>query len=377
MSVAELQEIEAVNGLLTRGQALGALTCAEIAAVAADIGLEDSAVEELRGLCERYDIELVDEIDPAAVAGVGTERALEHRRVGDAALDLKPEATTDALQLFFKEIGRAPLLSAAEEVDLARRIWRGDLDAKQRMVQSNLRLVVSIAKSYRNQGLPFLDLIQEGSLGLVRAAEKFDYRRGFKFSTYATWWIRQTIQRALADKARTIRLPAHIVAKLNTIRRAERRLATDLGREPMAHEVAELTGIDAEEAASITRAAQAPLSLDKPIGDEEGPEFGQFLADEHAECPHERAVGILTSEALRNALADLGYRERRVLELRYGLGGEHPRTLDEVARRFNIQRERARRIEDQSLNKLQNLSATRRLRDDAETEPGTVSASAT
>ena len=238
--------------------------------------------------------------------------------------------TTDSLQLFLKDIGKVRLLTAQEEVDLAKRIERGDLDAKQKMVESNLRLVVSIAKNYRNQGLPFLDLIQEGTLGLVRAAEKFDYRKGFKFSTYATWWIRQAIARALADKARTIRIPVHVVEKLNKIGRAERKLVTELGREPTADEIAEVTGIDPEEVDSIKRSAQAPVSLEKPVGDEEESEFGQFIADERAESPYERAAEILTKEALREALENLSYRERRVLELRYGLGGEHPRTLDEV-----------------------------------------------
>ena len=291
------------------------------------------------------EIELVEEIDPATAAGLNIERAPEKRTRGKAPLDLKPEATTDGLQLFLKGIGKVRLLTAQEEVNLAKRIERGDLDAKQKMVESNLRLVVSIAKNYRNQGLPFLDLIQEGTIGLVRAAEKYDYRKGFKFSTYATWWIRQAIARALADKARTIRIPVHIVEKLNKIGRAERKLMTGLGREPTVEEIADVTGIEPEEVESIKRSAQAPISLEKPVGDEEQSEFGQFIADEQAESPYERAVEILTKEALREALENLSYRERRVLELRYGLGGEHPRTLDEVGRTFNVTRERIRQIE--------------------------------
>ena len=364
MSVAELQELEEIKGLVTKGQLTGVLTYAEIAGAVAEIDLDEADIEELHGFLEKSEIELVEEIDPAVQAANAVERAPDKRRARKkATIDLKPDMTTDSLQLFLKDIGKVRLLTAQEEVDLAKRIERGDLDAKQKMVESNLRLVVSIAKNYRNQGLPFLDLIQEGTLGLVRAAEKFDYRKGFKFSTYATWWIRQAIARALADKARTIRIPVHVVEKLNKIGRAERKLVTELGREPTPEEIAEVTGIDPEEVDSIKRSAQAPVSLEKPVGDEEESEFGQFIADERAESPYERAAEILTKEALREALENLSYRERRVLELRYGLGGEHPRTLDEVGRTFNVTRERIRQIENQSLKKLQSLAEAQKLRD--------------
>ncbi len=367
MSVVELQELDEVKGLLSKGQQVGVLTFAEISTATSELDLDESDVEELHGFLEKSEIELVEDIDPATAAAQAVERAPDKRgrRKAKAAssLDLKPDMTTDSLQLFLKDIGKVRLLTAQEEVDLAKRIERGDLDAKQKMVESNLRLVVSIAKNYRNQGLPFLDLIQEGTLGLVRAAEKFDYRKGFKFSTYATWWIRQAIARALADKARTIRIPVHVVEKLNKIGRAERKLVTELGREPTADEIADVTGIDPEEVDSIKRSAQAPVSLEKPVGDEEESEFGQFIADERAESPYERAAEILTKEALREALENLSYRERRVLELRYGLGGEHPRTLDEVGRTFNVTRERIRQIENQSLKKLQSLAEAQKLRD--------------
>ena len=364
MTVVDLQELEEVKGLLLKGQQLGVLTFAEIATAVAEIDLDESDVEELHSFLEKSEIELVEEIDPA-LAAAQEERAPDKRgrRKAKTAIDLKPDMTTDSLQLFLKDIGKVRLLTAQEEVDLARRIERGDLDAKQKMVESNLRLVVSIAKNYRNQGLPFLDLIQEGTLGLVRAAEKFDYRKGFKFSTYATWWIRQAIARALADKARTIRIPVHVVEKLNKIGRAERKLVTELGREPTPEEIADVTGIEPDEVDSIKRSAQAPVSLEKPVGDEEESEFGQFIADERAESPYERAAEILTKEALREALENLSYRERRVLELRYGLGGEHPRTLDEVGRTFNVTRERIRQIENQSLKKLQSLAEAQKLRD--------------
>jgi RNA polymerase primary sigma factor len=372
MSGAELQELEEVKGLLARGQQVGVLTHTEIAAATAELGLDETDVEELHSLFDRTEIELVEEIDPATAANMTIERAPDKRRSDrpKTALDLKPEMTTDSLQLFLKDIGKVRLLTAQEEVDLAKRIERGDLDAKQRMVESNLRLVVSIAKNYRNQGLPFLDLIQEGTLGLVRAAEKFDYRKGFKFSTYATWWIRQAIARALADKARTIRIPVHIFERLNKIRRAERSLLTAFGREPTAEEIADVIGIKPEEVDSIKRSAQAPVSLEKPVGDEDGSEFGQFIADERAESPFERAAEILTREALREALENLSYRERRVLELRYGLGDEQPLTLDELGRTFNVTRERIRQIENQSLKKLKNLREAQQLRDDVEIASG-------
>jgi RNA polymerase primary sigma factor len=373
MSVAELRELEEVKGLIARGRRVGVLTYAEIASATAELSLDESDVEELHGLFERCEIELVEEIDPATAASLSTGRAPDKRgrRKPTIALDLKPDMTTDSLQLFLKDIGKARLLTAHEEVELAKRIWRGDMNAKQKMVESNLRLVVSIAKNYRNQGLPFLDLIQEGTIGLVRAAEKYDYRKGFKFSTYATWWIRQGVARAVADKARTIRIPVHIVEKLNKIARAERKLVAELGREPTAEEIADVvTGIDPVEVDAIKRSAQAPISLEKPVGDEDKSEFGQFIADEQAEAPYERAVEILTNKALQDALENLSYRERRVLELRYGLGDERPRTLDEVGRTFNVTRERIRQIENQSLKKLQNLPETQRLRDDDEIASG-------
>ena len=353
MSVAELQELEEVKLLLTKGQTAGVLTYAEVAIALAEVELDEGDIEDLHGTSRSRRSSWSRRSTPRSEQRPRWSARPTSAARKKATIDLKPDMTTDSLQLFLKDIGKVRLLTAQEEVDLAKRIERGDLDAKQKMVESNLRLVVSIAKNYRNQGLPFLDLIQEGTLGLVRAAEKFDYRKGFKFSTYATWWIRQAIARALADKARTIRIPVHVVEKLNKIGRAERKLVTELGREPTPEEIAEVTGIEPEEVDSIKRSAQAPVSLEKPVGDEEESEFGQFIADERAESPYERAAEILTKEALREALENLSYRERRVLELRYGLGGEHPRTLDEVGRTFNVTRERIRQIENQSLKKLQ------------------------
>ncbi|HEX4009713.1 MAG TPA: sigma-70 family RNA polymerase sigma factor [Solirubrobacteraceae bacterium] len=367
MSGPDLQELEEVRGLIARGVRTGVLTYAEIGAATAELELEDGEVEELHSVFERCEIELIEELDPPAAIAV-IEPTPEKRTRRKDAPGLEPEPTTDGLQLFLKGIGKVRLLTAQEEVELAQRIERGSFEAKQKMVEANLRLVVSIAKRYRNQGLPFLDLIQEGTFGLVRATEKFDHRRGFKFSTYATWWIRQAIARSLADKARTIRIPVHIVEKLNRIGRAERKLVTRLGREPTAEEIAEVTGIEPDEVDSIRRSAQAPISLAMPVGDEDQSEFGQLIADEHAESPYDRAVETITSEAIRDALENLSDRERRVLELRYGLDDQRSRTLDEVACAFNVTRERIRQIESRSLTKLQSLHEIRQLRDD----PGTA-----
>jgi RNA polymerase primary sigma factor len=360
MLTAELSELEEVGALIEHGRRVGVLMYPEVAQAVSELDLDEADIEKLHGLLEKRGIELVEEFEPAAAADV--QEALDARAgKAETPLDLTPDTTTDSLQLFFKGIGKVPLLTRPQELALAKRIERGEFDAKQRMVESNLRLVVAFAKNYRNRGLPFLDLIQEGTIGLVRATEKYDYRKGFKFSTYATWWIRQALARALADKSRTIRIPVHVVEKLNKIGRAERKLVTELGREPTAEEIAMVTGIDPDEVGAIKRSAQAPISLEKPVGDEEESEFGQFIADERAESPYDRAVDNLTKEALREALENLSYRERRVLELRYGLGGEHPRTLDEVGRTFNVTRERIRQIENQSLKKLQVLAETDRL----------------
>jgi RNA polymerase primary sigma factor len=280
---------------------------------------------------------------------------------GRVARDESREASTDALQLFLKDIGKVDLLTAAQEVELAKRIERGDHGAKQEMVEANLRLVVSIAKKYRNQGLPFLDLIQEGTIGLVRAAEKFDHRRGFKFSTYATWWIQQAVARALADKARTIRMPVHVVERLNKIVWAERKLRAELGREPSSEEIGREVDLSIDEVEHIRRTAQTPVSLERPIGEQDESQFGDLLADENQELPEEAAEVTLRKETLWKLLATLAPRERQVLEMRYGLDGQDPRTLDEVGRTFNITRERIRQIESRSLNRLQMLAQAEKL----------------
>jgi RNA polymerase primary sigma factor len=370
LSVADLRECDEVKGLIARGRQVGVLTYAEIVDGTAELDLEESDVEALHAMLEGCEIDLVEEIDPATTIGLSVQRAPDKRVRRTTPLDLKPDMTTDALQLFFKDIGKVRLLTGAEEVSLAKRIEGGDLAAKRKMVESNLRLVVSIAKNYRNHGLPFLDLIQEGTIGLVRAVEKFDYRRGFKFSTYATWWIRQAVSRALADSGRTIRIPVHIVEQVNRIARAERSLSTSLGRDPSAEEISDLVaGITPEKVEAIKHSTRAPISLEKPIGDDDGSEFGQLIADERSESPYDLAVVAIAKTVLHEALDGLGYRERRVIELRYGLDGQHPRTLDEIGRRFNVTRERIRQIEKHALHKLQSLPEAQQLRSEVEIVP--------
>jgi RNA polymerase primary sigma factor len=345
--VAVLETEEARN-LLEAGREAGSLSADDITLALDELDLDAGQIDDFYQALDELQIEVVAAEEEEEVAAEEVEAQ---------------EVSTDALQLFLKDVGRVDLLTAAQEVELAKRIERGDHRAKQEMVEANLRLVVSIAKRYRNQGLPFLDLIQEGTIGLVRAAEKFDYRKGFKFSTYATWWIRQAVARALADKARTIRMPVHVVEKLNKIVRSERKMRAELGREPNAVEIARDLELSPEEVEQIRRTAQSPVSLEKPVGDEEESEFGHFITDESVPLPEDAAEVTLRKETLEKILSQLSQRERRVLELRYGLNGEHPRTLDEVGRAFNVTRERIRQIENQSLKKLRALAESQKLRE--------------
>ncbi len=349
--VTDLMGTDEAKLLLESGRVAGRLRSDEISTALEELELDTVQLDEFYAALDELQIEVVDSSEEP-------EAEIEAKS-GQAR---PSEVSTDTLQLFLKDIGRVPLLTAAQEVELAKRIERGDHTAKQAMVAANLRLVVSIAKRYRNQGLPFLDLIQEGTIGLVRAAEKFDHRRGFKFSTYATWWIRQAVARALADKARTIRMPVHVVEKLNKIVRTERTLRAKLAREPSSEEIGLELDLLPEEVEQIRRSAQTPISLEKPVGDEEESEFGHFLTDDTMPLPDEVAEETMRNEALRSILGALSDRERRVLELRYGLDGEQPRTLDEVGRTFNVTRERIRQIENQSLKKLRALAEAGKLR---------------
>jgi len=352
-SVAAADEALELGGeakaLLENGRAEGSVDADALALALDELDLEPEQLDAFYTALDEEQIEVV--VEPPDEP--------EREQLWDA----EPEISTDTLQLFLKDIGKVPLLTAAQEVELSKRIETGDHSAKQAMVEANLRLVVSIAKRYRNQGLPFLDLIQEGTIGLVRAAEKFDWRKGYKFSTYATWWIRQAVARAIADKGRTIRMPVHVVEKLNKINRSERKLRAELAREPTSAEIAADLELPIEEVEHIKRSAQTPVSLEKPVGDEDESEFGHFLTDESEPLPDEAAEVALRRDALRSILGALSPRERQVLELRYGLDGRQPRTLDEVGRAFNVTRERIRQIEHQSLKKLRALADASSVRD--------------
>jgi RNA polymerase primary sigma factor len=355
-------ETEELRGLIVEGAERGYLTFEEIATTLEEVEVTKEQVGELHN-------HLVEQgIDVIAANGVTAYK--ENKRAEESSngqrrkeeLDLTVEPSLDSLRLYLRSIGTVDLLTADQEVDLAKRIERGDMGAKRHMVEANLRLVVSIAKSYLGRGQSFLDLIQEGSLGLIRAVEKFDYRRGYKFSTYATWWIRQAVTRALADKSRTIRIPVHMVEKLNRVVHVERHLVQRLGREPEPDEIGEELGWTVREVREVLRVSQMPVSLEKPVGDEDDSELGDFVADDSIESPFETAMGNLERESVQRALAVLPRRDREVLELRYGLNGRQPMTLEEVGDAFGVTRERIRQIENNTLKRLKVLPEAQCLR---------------
>ena len=359
-------EIEELRRLVAEGRERGFLTFEEIASCLEEVDVTKEQVLQLHGHLLENGVEVVSNDGKPAISELGRmEASVDKDAQGPkkAALDLTVEPSLDSLRLYLRSIGRVELLTAEQEVTLAKRIERGDMAAKQHMTEANLRLVVSIAKGYLGRGLTFLDLIQEGSLGLIRAVEKFDYRRGYKFSTYATWWIRQAVTRAIADKARTIRIPVHMVEKLNKVVHVERQLVQELGREPTPEEVAAELELTVREVKDIRRMAQLPISLEKPIGDEEDSELGDFLEDDSAESPMETAIENLRRENVRQALDALPIREREVIEMRFGLKGHQARTLEEVGRAFGVTRERIRQIENNTLKKLELLPEAQRLRD--------------
>jgi RNA polymerase primary sigma factor len=364
-------ELDELRPLIAGGQERGFLTFAEIEACLEEVEVTKEQVQELHAYLDEHGIVIVGaDGRPAKSEGDSIEASAAHRNSESdpdqrkkVEVDLTVEPSLDSLRLYLRAIGRVSLLTAEQEVMLARRIERGDMRAKQQMIEANLRLVVSIAKSYLGRGLTFLDLIQEGSMGLIRAVEKFDYRRGYKFSTYATWWIRQAVTRAIADKGRTIRIPVHMVEKLNKVVHVERQLIQQLGREPTPEEIANELETTVREVRDVLRMAQQPISLEKPIGEEDDSALGDFVEDQTAESPFELASERLRRENLRRALAALPEREREVIEMRFGLTGERPYTLEEVGRAFNVTRERIRQIENHTLKKLEALPEAQRLRD--------------
>jgi len=360
---APFSEVEELQVLVTEGRERGYLTYEEIAQCLEEVEVTKEQVQELHTHLVEHGVEIVSQdgkpMTPDQPFPAEKDLALPKK----VEIDLTVEPSLDSLRLYLRSIGRVGLLTAEQEVNLAKRIERGDMAAKQHMIEANLRLVVSIAKGYLGRGLTFLDLIQEGSLGLIRAVEKFDYRRGYKFSTYATWWIRQAVTRAIADKARTIRIPVHMVEKLNKVVHVERQLVQDLGREPTPDEIARELECTAREVKDILRMSQLPISLEKPIGEEEDSELGDFVQDETAESPFELAVENLRRENVRKALDALPAREREVIEMRFGLKGHQARTLEEVGRAFGVTRERIRQIENNTLKKLESLPEAQRLKD--------------
>ncbi|HHY38208.1 MAG TPA: RNA polymerase sigma factor RpoD [Clostridia bacterium] len=374
--------IEGVRDLIDKGRKKGSLSYREIMDTLEGVDLSPDQIDEIYEVLNSMGIDVTNETqerqEPAmeesdqdgARVGAPDEGPAEDvsRDGGEEAeeIDLSiPEgiALDDPVRMYLKEIGKVPLLTAEEEVELAKRIEAGDEEAKRRLTEANLRLVVSIAKKYVGRGMLFLDLIQEGNLGLIKAVEKFDYRKGYKFSTYATWWIRQAITRAIADQARTIRIPVHMVETINRLIRVSRQLLQELGREPMPEEIAEEMDIPVERVREIMKIAQEPVSLETPIGEEEDSHLGDFIEDEEAPAPAEAASFLLLKEQLEEVLDSLTPREQKVLRLRFGLDDGRARTLEEVGQVFGVTRERIRQIEAKALRKLRHPSRSKKLKD--------------
>jgi RNA polymerase primary sigma factor len=348
----ELLESDQARAMVETAQERGYLEPTELEAFVLELDLSDDEVEELTAELEKIGLEITT---PAAAAAAADEKEKEKEaELAAAEAAAAMSGAADSLQLFLADVGRHKLLTAADEVILAKAIERGDPSAKRRMIESNLRLVVSIAKGYRGLGVPFLDLIQEGTLGLNRAVEKFDWRRGFKFSTYATWWIRQSVQRAVANHARTIRVPVHVVERQQKLSRAARRLEVELGREPTKEELAEATGLPMQHVDEALGAAHASVSLNQTVGADDEGELGDLFADREAPDPFDEAEESLRRQGVRKALDALPERERRILELRFGFEGE-PWTLEAIGQELDLTRERVRQLESQALARLSAL----------------------
>ncbi len=349
------------------------ITLAEIGEHLSRIKLNKEQIDEVYDLVEKNGISIVDtrepngnELDDVEEDDVDIDDGVVLKTNGEIDVDAtvpKSLPTDDAVRMYLKEIGKVPLLTGAEERELAIRMEQGDEEAKKKLCESNLRLVVSIAKRYLNRGLSFLDLIQEGNLGLIKAVDKFDYTKGYKFSTYATWWIRQAITRSIADQARTIRIPVHMVETINKLIRISRQLLQELGREPTSEEIAKEMGITVEKVREIKKISQDPVSLETPIGEEEDSHLGDFIPDDDVPAPVEAAAYSMLKEQLMEVLDTLSEREKKVLMLRFGLEDGRPRTLEEVGKEFNVTRERIRQIEAKALRKLRHPSRSKKLRD--------------
>ena len=354
-------KLEEVKGLITKGKSDGLLTTEEITETLSEIDLDKEQIENIYSVVENLGIEIVNEEDDidARVQAKKTGKNTKKRK-----LDLSIKSpTNDPVRMYLKEIGKVRLLIACEEVLLARRIEAGDIAAKRSLVEANLRLVVSIAKKYIGRGMLFLDLIQEGNLGLIRAVEKFDYTKGYKFSTYATWWIRQAITRAIADQARTIRIPVHMVETINKLIRVERQLLQKFGKEPAPEDIAKKMDLSVEKVREIMKISQEPVSLETPIGAEEDSHLGDFIEDTEVETPSDAATFTMLQEQLHEILNKLNERERKVIQLRFGLQDGYPRTLEEVGREFGVTRERIRQIESKTLGKLRHPNKSNVLKD--------------
>lgn len=354
----------AIHELIEIGKSKGHLTETEITDALEEIDFDPEQMEKLYDTLESQNIEIIDDLSEPSPDDLSDDD-VEMNEGEDLEVSLSAEGISidDPVKVYLKEIGRVPLLTGEEEIELARRMGNGDEEARKRLSEANLRLVVSIAKRYVGRGMQFLDLIQEGNLGLIKAVEKFDYTKGYKFSTYATWWIRQAITRAIADQARTIRIPVHMVETINKVVRVERQLLQELGRQPQANEIAQVMGMSVEKVREIMKVAQEPVSLETPIGEEEDSHLGDFIPDEDAPAPAEAASHILLREQLGDVLHTLTSREEKVLRLRFGLDDGRPRTLEEVGKEFNVTRERIRQIEAKALRKLRHPSRSKKLKD--------------